>query len=128
MPLTRITKRPTAVSRNRHELSAAGMPLGRLATRVAGLLQGKGKPSYFPGQDAGDFVAVHDAGQVAFSGKKLRQQVSYHWSGYPGGAKARKLSERFTQDPARLIRQTVYTMLPKNKLRKLMLRRLTIIR
>lgn len=128
MPLTRITKRPKTFNRDRHELSADGLTIGRLATRIAGLLQGKGKPSYFPGQDAGDFVAVRDAGQVVFSGKKLRQQVSYHWSGYPGGAKARKLSDRFARDPARLIRQTVYTMLPKNKLRKLMLRRLTITR
>ncbi len=128
MPLTRITKRPKTFNRDRHELSADGLTIGRLATRIAGLLQGKGKPSYFPGQDAGDFVTVRNAASVAFTGKKLQQKVSYHWSGYPGGAKSHKLSDRLAKDPGRLIRQTVSTMLPKNKLRKPMLRRLTVTR
>lgn len=126
--MSRITKRPTTISRAQHELSADGIPLGRLATKIAGLLQGKTKPSYFPGVDSGDFVVVREAAKVAFTGRKLSQKVSYQWSGYPGGAKERKLSVRHQQNPARLIRETVWNMLPKNKLRKPMLRRLTITR
>lgn len=128
MPMTRITKRPANTIRAQHELSAEGVPLGRLATKIATLLQGKNKASYFPGVDSGDFVVIRDAAKVAFSGRKLNQKVSYQWSGYPGGAKERKLSTRLQRDPSRLIRETVWNMLPKNKLRKPMLRRLTITR
>ena len=69
-------------------LDAAGKNLGRLAVQVAGLLRGKGKPSFVPHLDVGDFVVVINAEKVTVTGKKLRQKTYYHHSQYPGGIKA----------------------------------------
>ena len=66
-------------------VDAAGKNLGRLATEIANLLHGKGKPSFVPHLDVGDFVVVINAEKVTVTGKKLNQKTYYHHSQYPGG-------------------------------------------
>ncbi len=70
-----------------HLVDADGRTLGRLATRVAILLRGKNKPIFAPHQDTGDFVVVINAKKVSLTGKKWKEKIYVHHSGYPGGLK-----------------------------------------
>ncbi len=97
-------------------LDAQGQTLGRLASRVAMLLRGKGKPVFAPHTDVGDFVVVINAEKVAVTGRKLRQKTYYHHSQYPGGIKSITLGKLLQEKPERVLEKAVRGMLPKNKL------------
>ncbi len=116
----------TPLVRNRIEVDASNVPLGRLATRVATLLRGKHKASYQPHIDAGDIVVVKNIAATALTGDKLNQKVYYHYSGYLGGMKERKLKEVWPKDPAWVFRHAVLGMLDENRLRAAMMKRLII--
>ncbi len=97
-------------------VDAQGQILGRLATRVAMLLRGKGKPVFAPHLDVGDFVVVINAEKVAVTGRKLHQKEYYHHSQYPGGLKTTTLEKLLQEKPERVLEKAVRGMLPKNKL------------
>lgn len=109
-------------------VDASGIPLGRLASKVALLLEGKRKREYTPHIDTGDFVVVINAEKVLLTGKKLDNKLYYHHSGYPGGLKVRTSREIKEKSPEKLIQLAVKRMLPKNKLRRAMFRRLKVYR
>ena len=109
-----------------HVIDATGRPLGRLATEVARILQGKHRPTYTPHILTGDFVVVVNASQVGTTGQKLEQKVYYRHSGYPGGLRATPLQQVLARHPDRAIRHAVKGMLPKNALARHMLRRLKV--
>ncbi|PWB38274.1 MAG: 50S ribosomal protein L13 [Parcubacteria group bacterium] len=114
------------MEREKHTLDAEGKIAGRLASRVAFILQGKHKPSYQAHTDCGDIVSVTNAVGLKFSGNKLQAKTYHRYSGYPGGIRNIKLSDLMAKNPAKAFRQIVTDMLPKNRLRKNMLKRLTI--
>lgn len=116
----------SAIIREKHILDASGKVPGRFATEVAILLMGKHKVSYRPHIDAGDFVEVNNISQLKFTGKKLIQDVRYTHSMYRGGLKIAPLAKLFKETPDKLFKKMVSKMLPKNKLRKEMIKRLTI--
>ena len=97
-------------------VDAAGQNLGRLAVQIAWLLRGKGKPSFVPHLDVGDFVVVINAEKVTVTGKKLSQKTYYHHSQYPGGIKAITLDKLLDEAPERVLEKAVRGMLPKTKL------------
>jgi len=100
-----------------HLVDAKGMVVGRLATEIAAILRGKNKPIYTPNVDHGDHVVVINAKDVVFTGKKETQKL-YRWhTGYPGGLKSRTASEMLRRNPTEVLRKAVYGMLPKNKMR-----------
>jgi large subunit ribosomal protein L13 len=113
-------------SRKWHLVDANGQVLGRLATRIAGLLRGKGKPTFTPYLDEGDFVIVINAAQVKLTGNKLEQKVAFSHSMYPGGLKLIPYSRLMVEHPERAVEKAVSNMLCKNKLRDTMLTRLKI--
>lgn len=110
-----------------HQIDAAGQVLGRLASQIAFLLQRKDKPSFKPYLDEGAVVLVKNASQIKITGKKLEQKKYYHHSSYPGGLKEKKMSDIFKNNPTEIIKRTVWNMLPKNKLRRKMIKRLKVI-
>ena len=114
------------IERKSHTIDASGKAVGRLATEIAVLLRGKHKPEYQPNIDGGDIVEVSNIKQVKFTGDKLTQKIYYRYSGYPGGLKKTKMSDVFTKNPAEVLRRAVWNMLPKNKLKKEMIKRLKI--
>jgi large subunit ribosomal protein L13 len=114
------------IKRETHIIDAANKSLGRLATEVAVLLQGKHKPDYAPYKDIGDFVVVKNFDKVKFTGKKFENKIYYHHSGYLGGLKEIPLWRLFKKDPAKVLRKAVLGMLPKNKLRSRMIKRLKV--
>ncbi len=107
-------------------VDAAGWPLGRLASRVALLLQGKRKPVWSPHVDVGDFVVVINADKVVLTGKKWDQKIYYSHSGYPGGLKARTARQMLQKHPQWLVYLAVKRMLPKNRLGRRMASRLKV--
>lgn len=113
--LTRVTKAGKAEA-HWYVVDARGKVLGRMATKVAELLMGKGKPNYDPSQEMGDHVVVLNAKVVAVTGKK-ESKAYYRHSGYPGGLKETDLETLRKTDPERIIRNAVSGMLPKNRLR-----------
>jgi large subunit ribosomal protein L13 len=109
-----------------HLVDADGKTLGRLATRVAILLRGKNKPIFAPHQDTGDFVVVINAKKVALTGKKWKEKVYVHHSGYPGGLKMASAEKIAEKKPERLITMAVQGMLPKTKLGKRLIKKLKV--
>lgn len=115
------------IERKLHTIDASGKAVGRLATEIAVLLRGKHKPEYQPNIDGGDIVEVSNIKQVKFTGDKLEQKKYHHYSGYPGGLKTVSMSKVFKEKPAEVLRKAVWNMLPKNKLRKEMIKRLKML-
>jgi large subunit ribosomal protein L13 len=107
-------------------VDAKGQNLGRLASRIAQVLMGKGRPDYTPGVDLGDFVIVINAGKVAVTGKRLDEKVYYRASGYPGGLKKIPLRDQLARHPERVIQSAVRGMLPKSRQRQRLMRRLHV--
>ncbi len=128
MQLQRITKHTAVADRNPswHVIDADGERLGRLASKVAALLQGKHRADYSRHQIAGDFVVIINAAKVAVSGDKLKQKIYYRHTGYQGGLRSRSLEEMLSKFPERVIEQSVKGMLPRNRLGRQMLRRIKV--
>lgn len=109
-----------------HKIDASGQTLGRLATQIAVLLRGKGKPGFLRHIDLGDTVEVSNIGNLKFSGKKLQQKIYWRHSGHLGGLKGMKLKDKLEKNPGDILRQAVYGMLPKNRTRDKVIKRLKI--
>ena len=120
------TAKPGEIEREWFLVDAEGQTLGRLATRIADTLRGKGKPVYTPHVDTGDFVVVVNAEKIAVTGSKLDTKIYYRHSGYPGGIKQRTLREQLERRPTEVLRKAVKGMLPKNKLAAAQLLKLKI--
>ena len=112
------------MQRTIHTIDATGKILGRLAVDIAVLLRGKYRPDFAPNKDAGDIVSVKNVGKLKFTGKKMEQKIYYHHSGYLGGLKEKPLQKLFEENPSEVLRVAVFGMLPKNKLRSIMIKRL----
>ncbi len=128
MQLQRITKHTKPVDRSErwHVIDADSERLGRLATKVASLLQGKHRADYSRHQLNEDFVVVINASKVGVSGNKMSQKVYYRHSGYLGSLRTRTLEEMLDRFPERVIELAVKGMLPRNRLGRKMLRRLKV--
>ncbi len=113
------------IERKRHTIDATDQAIGRLATQIATLLRGKQKANFTPHIDNGDFVVVNNIDKAKFTGKKLEQKKYYSYSGYPGGLKTKKIMDLYKNNPQEILKRAVYNMLPKNKLRQDMIKRLT---
>lgn len=122
------TYQPTEkeIVRGWHLVDAGGEVLGRLATRIASFLTGKGKAAYSAHMDSGDYVVVVNAAKVILTGKKASQKVYRSHSGYPGGFKEVSFKKMMTEHPERVIIHAVSGMLPKNRLRDKRLLRLKV--
>lgn len=118
--------KPSDVTRKWYVIDASEAPLGRVATQIATLLTGKGKPMFSHHVDCGDYVVVINADKVQVSGLKMDRKMYYKHSGFPGGLKETIMRDVVEQDPTRVIVQAVRGMLPVNKLRPGRLERLKV--
>jgi large subunit ribosomal protein L13 len=118
--------KPADVTRKWYVIDAAEAPLGRVATKVATLLTGKGKPQYTQHIDCGDYVIVINAANLQVTGNKMQGKMYYRHSNYPGGLKETTLAEQMVKDPTHAITHAIRGMLPVNKLRDGRLARLKV--
>ena len=107
-------------------IDAQGKPVGRLASRVASILRGKGKPEFAPHSDIGDFVVIVNADKASFTGRKWEQKTYYSHSHYPGALKSVTAEKLAEQKPGEIIRKAVWGMLPKNRWQKKLIQRMKI--
>lgn len=114
------------ITRKTHQIDATGVPLGRLATKVAIILRGKNKAGFLPHIDGGDFVEISNAAKIKFTGKKLEQKEYIWHTNHPGGLKRKAVKDVFAVNPGKVLTEAVLGMLPKNKLRDKMIKRLKI--
>jgi len=109
-----------------HIIDAEGQTLGRIATKIAHMLRGKHKPTFSPHQLCGDQIIVINAGSLSFEQRKLMQKEYVSHSGYIGHIKAVKLKDMLEKHPDRVVTTAVKGMLPKNRLRNEMMKRLHV--
>ncbi len=119
-------KEQVLADRKWHFIDADGQVLGRLASRAASLLMGKGKPFLCAHLDCGDFVVVTNASRIKLTGNKLEQKEYFRHSGYASGAKIIPVKNQLSRDSRKVIVLAVKRMLPKNRLASRQITRLKV--
>lgn len=114
------------VEQNWHVVDATDQVLGRMATEIAQVLMGKHRPEYTPHVDTGDYVVVTNARNVKLTGRKDAQSVRTRYTGYPGGLKVETFGALRERKPEALVEDAVRRMLPKNRLGRVMLKKLKV--
>jgi large subunit ribosomal protein L13 len=114
------------IDRRWYVVDAAGVPLGRLSSKIARILMGKEKPTYAHHLDMGDFVVVVNAEKAVLTGRKEERKVYYRQSGRPGGLKEETAAELRRRRPERLVELAVKGMLPKGPLGRAQFRKLKV--
>jgi large subunit ribosomal protein L13 len=109
-----------------YKIDAKGKKLGRLASEIAAILQGKHSPAYEPRSEGSDRVVVTNVKELALSERKLKGKFYYRHTGPLGHLKVRSLKDVYAKNPAWVLRHAVRLMLPKNKLLARRMKRLTI--
>ena len=120
--------KPGEVAGNWHVVDATGQILGRLASRIAVMLQGKHKPTYTPHVDTGDFVIVINAEKVRVTGSKAEVIEFDTYSRYPSGRHVYSFRDMQERHPEKLVELAVRRMLPKSKMGRNILGKLKIYR
>lgn len=111
----------------KYNFDAKDKKLGRLATEIAVVLMGKDSPNYSANVVADVNVIIDNASKLDISEKKKDEKIYDHYSGYPGGRKEiplRRLIEK--KGYAAPLKNAIYGMLPKNKLRDRLMKNLII--
>jgi len=121
-----LTSDELAATDKWYVIDAADQVLGRIATRAATILSGKHRPQYAPFLVSGDHVVIVNADKIRLTGQKLDSKVYRHHTLYPGGLREIAAKRVFESKPDQMIREAVLGMLPKNKLRKRMVKRLKV--
>jgi large subunit ribosomal protein L13 len=114
------------VKRRWFVIDASGKTLGKVATDVAKLLEGKHKTMYAPHADVGDFVVIINAAKIHVTGKKVEDKIYHHHTLYPGGLKSIAFGDMLSRHPTRPIEIAVRGMLPRNSRGRAMGRRLKV--
>ncbi len=121
-----LSTRGKDIKRSWHLIDVKGKTLGRISSTISTLLMGKSKPYFVKNLDCGDYVVVINAKDIKVTGRKELLKVYYRYSGYPGGLRQETLGELRERKPEEIIHHAVSGMLPQNKLREKMLKRLLI--
>lgn len=116
------------VNRKYFLFDAQGKVLGRLATRATEVLSGKRKVDFAPHLDGGDFVVVINTDGIVVTGRKNEDKIYHRFSGYPGGITSIRFKDQIKKDSRKVLESAVYGMLPKNKLRDRMMKRLLLFK
>ncbi len=108
-------------------IDAKNKKLGRLASKIAVILQGKNSPEYEPRLEGGNQVVVKNIGEMEVSGKKFKNKVYYSHTTQIGHLKEQTLRDLWEKrGPAEVLRRAVFGMLPKNKLQAKRMKKLII--
>jgi len=110
-----------------YKIDATDKVLGRLATEIAVLLMGKNTVAYRRDRDMGGVVEISNCEKVKLTGAKLLTKKYYRHSGYPGGLKEKTASAKLAEEPSFLIYHAVYNMIPDNRTRPAIMKRLKFV-
>ncbi len=110
-----------------YTIDATNKSLGRLASEIAVILQGKKNPKYESRLEGEDSVIVKNISKIKITGKKLEQKIYYRHTTQIGHLKKQTLKQFLEKKgTAEVLRKTVMGMLPKNKLRVKRMKKLII--
>jgi len=109
-----------------HLIDAQGKILGRLATEIADLLRGKGKPTYTPHSANGDYVVVINAEKVVLTGNKLEDKIYQRVTGWIGGKKEVTAKHMLNTHPERIVEFAVAGMMADNIINDRMIKNLKV--
>lgn len=112
----------------KHTLDAKDQKLGRLATKAASLLMGKNLTSFVRNAAPTDVtVEIINASKVSIGTNKMKQTTYARYSGFPGGLKTPNMVDIVAKKGyGELFRLAIQGMIPNNRLRPGMMKRLTI--
>jgi len=108
--------KPSDIQQRWWVVDADGRVLGRMATQIARILQGKHKPTYTPHLDTGDHVIVVNASKVKLTGRKVEQKSHQYYTGWVGGQREIPYEKMIEKEPDRVIKLAVKRMMPKTSL------------
>jgi large subunit ribosomal protein L13 len=98
-----------------------------VASEAAMHLMGKDKATFKREKYSGFPVVITNASKLRITPKKMEEITHARYSGYPGGLRVEKGSfTAKTKGMKELVRLAIYRMLPGNKLRREMMKHLTI--
>jgi large subunit ribosomal protein L13 len=108
-------------------IDATNKKIGRVAQEAAMALMGKDTPMYEPNKVISEGVHIINASKSDISEKK-KGEKEYKWfTGYPSGLKTRTMDQMIAKRGVQEIyRKAVLGMLPKNRLRAQMIKKLKI--
>lgn len=121
-----VVAKPLELERKWYVVDAEGKTLGRLATEVARVLIGKGKPIFTPNVDCGDYVIIVNAEKIHLTGNKWHDKEYRHHSNYPGGLRCVRYEDLVKKHPTRIVERAVKGMLPHTKLGRQMYKKLKV--
>ena len=121
-----ISANPETVKRDWYIVDATDKTLGRMAAEIAHRLRGKHKPEYTPHVDTGDYIVVINAEKVRVTGKKAKDKLYHHHTGYVGGLKTTSFEKLIEKAPERVIQTAVKGMLPRGPLGRAMFKKMKV--
>ncbi len=108
-------------------INAEGRTLGRVASEVAMSLMGKTSPTFERNIYSGFPVRVVNASKLRITTRKLEEIFHTRYSGIPGGLRITAGTETVEKKGLKeLIKLATFNMLPDNKIRREMMKHLTI--
>lgn len=122
------TANASTVERKWYVVDATGIPLGRLASRVAAMLRGKHKPDFTLNVDTGDNVIIINSDKVVLTGKKLDKKFYVYHTGYVGGLKEVAYRKLMAEKSDLAVYEAIKGMLPKNSLGRAMIKKLKVFK
>lgn len=120
------SKATTKGPKTEHVIDAQDQILGRLATQVATLLQGKDTAAYLPRLSGKNVVIVKNASKIKVTRGKEDSKMYHRHTGYQGHLFSKTYRQVVEKDPTDALRRAVFNMLPKNWLRQRRMNRLKI--
>lgn len=114
------------IKKKKYIIDAEKKILGRLATEIVRILQGKHKVEYTPYLDTGDYVFVINAEKILVTGNKYNNKIYYRHTGYVGGLKKINFKERILKNPEKIVQNAVKGMLPKGPLGRIIYRKMKV--
>ena len=128
MSLTKQTAslQKESVAHNWYVVDLNGAVLGRAAVKMANVLRGKGKPSYTPNADCGDFIVVINASKATLTGKKMENKMYHRHTGFAGGIKSEPARIYLQRKSEQAVRLAVWGMLPKGPLGRRLITKLKV--
>lgn len=117
----------TVDTQTTHTIDATGRGIGRVATEAATILMGKHKPTFERHKITGDAVHITNASKLKIDPRKLETKMYKRYSGFPGGLKEESLGRVIERKGiAEVLNHAIRGMLPANRLRKQIMKNITI--
>lgn len=124
--MKKLKKRKEEGERDWYLADAKDKILGRLASEVTKILQGKHKPHFSYNLDCGDYVVIINAKYIKLTGNKKDKKIYFRHSGYPGGLKKIPFSLLFSKNPEKVVEKAIWGMIPHTRLGREMIKKLKV--